>query len=468
MTMENYSKHSKDHNKPDKQRALVLQGGGALGAYEVGVLKVLCKKLLKDRVDDSEDRPLFDIVAGSSMGAMNAAVLVSNVVNRHKTWEEAVEVLEDFWMNEKTGLASTPDFSKWWWDAAKKQTMFSASSDAARRYYSVKEYLKHGTPNVCSGPKPVVDFKFADPDNTWYLHDIDPLQHTIERYSKDDNNKKLRIATSWSKREPRLLVISVNVAEGKTIVFDSYHTKDDSENAIYEGDGITIDHIMASGTIPIFYKFRVIGERSFYDGGFLNNTPFRELLQAHRDYWTKVIGDVKAKIPDLDVYIVNVHTSKNDIIPSDHDGVNDRINDITYSDRNSGYDEMVTYIVTDYNELEDTLNDSIGLIRKLKALKNHIVNTSEGAAFQNELENLLMMTEGKSNDLKRRKEKYKDLIKGKFRLNRVLRIERTNDIDTSTGKEADYSSKPTDFTFESIKKLIEQGEEDALKIFERC
>ena len=49
-----------------------------------------------------------------------------------------------------------------------------------------------------------------------------------------------------------------------------------------------------------------------------------------------------------------------------------------------------------------------------------------------------------------------------------MRIERSNDIDTSTGKEADYSSKPTDFTYDTIKKLIEQGEEDALKILEGC
>ena len=112
------------------------------------------------------------------------------------------------------------------------------------------------------------------------------------------------------------------------------------------------------------------------------------------------------------MYIVNVHPSKRDIIPTDHDGVNDRFNDITYSDRNSGYDEMVTDVVTDYNELEDTLNDSIGIIRKLKALKNHIVNTSEDAAFQNELGHLLMMAEGKGDDLKRRREKYKDLVKG--------------------------------------------------------
>ena len=57
--------------------------------------------------DDSEDKPLFDIIAGSSIGAMNAAVLVSNVVNRHKTWEEAVQVLEDFWMNEKRSIVNS-------------------------------------------------------------------------------------------------------------------------------------------------------------------------------------------------------------------------------------------------------------------------------------------------------------------------------------------------------------------------
>ena len=141
MTEENSSKHSKDHNIPDRQRALVLQGGGALGAYEVGVLKVLCRKLLESSGNERKDGPLFDIVAGSSIGAMNAAVLVSNVVNRHKTWEEAVRVLEDFWMNEKNGLSSTPDISKWL-DDAKKQKTFSASPEAVRRYYSVKDIHK--------------------------------------------------------------------------------------------------------------------------------------------------------------------------------------------------------------------------------------------------------------------------------------------------------------------------------------
>src|ERR671912_309072 len=83
---------------PSKQRALVLQGGGALGAYQVGVLKVLSKKIIEEDKKNAEPgRPLFDIIAGTSIDAMNAAVLVSNVVRRNKTWTEAISELERFW-----------------------------------------------------------------------------------------------------------------------------------------------------------------------------------------------------------------------------------------------------------------------------------------------------------------------------------------------------------------------------------
>src|SRR5215216_4541099 len=370
---------------PNKQRALVLQGGGALGAYESGVLSVLCKEL----AHEYREGQLFDIVAATSMGAMNAAVLVSNVVNRKKTWEEAAKELENFWTDEGRGLSSTPGFSNLWWEQAKMQKKFSASPEAARRYYSVKEYLKYGTPNVFLPLPPEPDSKFADQDNTWVAHDISPLQNTIERYSKDENNKeKLSIATNWNNKEPRLLLISVDVAEGKTVAFDSYHTKaEDPENSLYEGDGITIDHVMASGTIPLFYEFREIGGRKFSDGGILSNTPFRELLQAHRDYWKRVVGEDKDEIPDLEVYIINVHPSKQDEVPTDLDGVRDRINDITFSDRNSYYDEMVADLVTDYTDLID----------KLKELaKSHFDNKDESDLFQNEFEHLLKTTETKS------------------------------------------------------------------------
>jgi NTE family protein len=443
-----------NNDMPNKQRALVLQGGGALGAYESGVLSVLCKEL----AHEYREGPLFDIVAATSMGAMNAAVLVSNVVNRKKTWEEAAKELENFWTNEGRGLSSTPGFSNLWWEQAKMQKKFSASPEAARRYYSVKEYLKYGTPNVFLPLPPEPDSKFADQDNTWIAHDSSPLQNTIERYSKDENNKeKLSIATSWRNREPRLLVISVDVAEGKTVAFDSYHTKaEDPENSLYEGDGITIDHIMASGTIPIFYKFREIptkGGRKFCDGGILSNTPFRELLQAHRDYWNGVIvEDNDNKIPDLDVYIINVHPSKQDKVPTDLDGVKDRINDITFMDRNSHYDEMVANLVTDYTDLIDRLKE---------LAKSHFENKDkQNIIFQNEFESLLKAIEGRTSRGAGQHRKYKeDLLKGRFRLTKVIRIENESYKDSISGKVGDFTSQ-------SIRNLIEKGKQDARRVLE--
>jgi NTE family protein len=437
---------------PNKQRALLLQGGGALGAYESGVLSVLCKEL----AHEYREGPLFDVVAATSMGAMNAAVLVGNVVNRKKTWEEAAKELENFWMDEEKGLSSIPGFSNLWWEQAKMQKKFSASSEAARRYYSVKEYLKYGTPHVFSPLPPEPDSKFADQDNTWFVHDSSPLQDTIERYSKDENNKeKLSIATNWNNKEPRLLVISVDVANGKTVAFDSYHRKaEDPENSLYEGDGITIDHVMASGTIPIFYKFREIptkGGQKFCDGGILNNTPFRELLQAHRDYWKGVVDENQDKIPDLDVYIINVHPSKQDKVPTDLDGVKDRINDITFMDRNSHYDEMVANLVTDYTELIDRLKE---------IAKSYFENIgTKDITFQNEFESLIKIVEGKTSREAGEDRKYKDLLKGRFRLTKVIRIENESYKDSISGKVGDFTSQ-------SIRNLIEKGKQDARRVLE--
>ena len=111
---------------------------------------------------------------------------------------------------------------------------------------------------------------------------------------------------------------------------------------------------MASGSLPEFYdytrvptdlqpensssekvntlsnKIENMDIRYFWDGGLLSNTPFRELLQAHEDYWVNV--EQCDKIPDLEIFIVNLHPSKIEglIPPMDHDGVKGRLNDITF------------------------------------------------------------------------------------------------------------------------------------------
>lgn len=204
---------------------------------------------------------------------------------------------------------------------------------------------------------------------------------------------------------------------------------------------------MASGTIPIFYKLREIGGRKFCDGGILRNTPFRELLQSHQDYWTEEVGEDKDEIPDLDVYIVNVHPPGKDAIPTDLDGVKDRINDITLGDRDSQYDPMVADVVTDYRELID----------KLKELANsHFPNKDERDALNNAFGNILT-TEAKSKTSAGKRRKYRDLLKGRFKLAQVVRIE-PNDYNNS------ISGKGADFTSQTIKAMIEKGKEDAIRL----
>ena len=105
-------------SKKRKQRALVMQGGGALGAYEAGVYRVLYGRISEtlerqNRINEN----VFDIIAGTSIGAINAAIIISHVLknkkqnpswNQLKCWEGSAHKLEEFWRNQ---IASTPDLS---------------------------------------------------------------------------------------------------------------------------------------------------------------------------------------------------------------------------------------------------------------------------------------------------------------------------------------------------------------------
>ena len=61
-------------------RALIFQGGGSLGAYEAGSYKAIKEDLSEYfRTEGGGNEPIFHIVAGTSIGAINAAILVSYV-----------------------------------------------------------------------------------------------------------------------------------------------------------------------------------------------------------------------------------------------------------------------------------------------------------------------------------------------------------------------------------------------------
>ncbi len=227
---------------------------------------------------------------------------------------------------------------------------------------------------------------------------------------------------------------------------DDNDDKDDSKPIVIEyEDGITVENVMASNTLPEFYDPKEVSGRKFWDGGLLSNTPLRDLLQSHREYWVNV--ENKDEAPDLDVYIVNVHPSTISVkhIPRHYDEVKDRRDDIIYGDRTYN-DQYAASLTTDY----------IDFIKCLKDLAiDYIKEDEDRHAFKNKFESLKTELAKSTSYTVGEHRKYEDLIRGRFELTKVERIERKHHPETST------SFKGGDITPKTIEKLIEEGQGDA-------
>lgn len=308
----------------------------------------------------------------------------------------------------------------------------------------------------------IFDEKFFDntliPNNIWFRYSNDPLRESVQHIDEETGQRfvDFPISTNPEKGEPRLLAISVDVSLSATVTFDSYsnksvygwydkQSKKYEEHTLYYQHGIGISHLMASASIPIFYDYEKIDGRAFWDGAMLSNTPLRELLQDHRDYWHK---QRNVEVPELEVYIVNVWPSREDNIPSDRDGVVDRYHDIGFSDR-TDHDEKVALLVSDYIEL----------VNKIRNLALEQITTAKGQAKFKRGYDAFLNTEGLSRNRKGERSKYKSLTEGRSKLaEEVFKIERRDDKDN-------ISNKFADFTTQTISRLIQEGENDARLMF---
>jgi NTE family protein len=210
-------------------RVLVLQGGGALGAYQAGVYETLAAGGV---------RPQW--VAGISIGAINAAIIAGNPPGLR------VERLREFWDLVSSGfllpcVAPTEPMRTW---------LSEVSAAWAAAWGVPGMFRPRPFPPVLSPSGGPHDLSF---------YDTGPLRATLERLIDFD-----RINSG----EVRLSVGAVNIRTGNFAYFDNHNER------------IGPEHVMASGALPPGLPPVKIGEEWYWDGGVVSNTPLEYVLET--------------------------------------------------------------------------------------------------------------------------------------------------------------------------------------------
>ncbi len=231
--------------------ALVLQGGGALGAYQGGVYEALA---------EADIHP--DWIAGISIGAINGAIIAGNAP------KDRVDRLRKFWMH-------VTSIAPWHWPSEPFQDL--ACSDDAR---NILNQMSASLAMACGA----TGFFLARPLMPWLqpggthgatsFYDTKGLKQTLECLVDFD-----RLNAGMT----RFSAGAVNVRTGNFVYFDTNtHT-------------IRPEHVMASGALPPSFPAVEIEGEHYWDGGLVSNTPLewvidygheRDTLTFQVDLWS--------------------------------------------------------------------------------------------------------------------------------------------------------------------------------------
>src|SRR5580692_8641940 len=203
------------------QVVLVFQGGGALGAYQGGVYQALHEAGIEP-----------DWVVGTSIGAINGAIIAGNQVGTR------LERLREFW--DRVGRKPLWDGTPFGQLAGSAASYVMAMFNGISGYYAPNRALAWGGMGALVGVERAA------------FYTIDELRKTVSN---------LVDFTRLNAKHMRLTVGAVNVRTGKMHYFDSRNLP------------ITLDHVLASGALPPgFPAVRIDGD-PYWDGGLYSNTP---------------------------------------------------------------------------------------------------------------------------------------------------------------------------------------------------
>jgi len=270
----------------EHETVLVLQGGGSLGAYECGVFKTLAKHNIQ-----------FDVVVGTSIGAVNASLIVGSKD------ENVADNLENFWLE----LA---------------ESMTSVFPESERSYFSALYASTWGNPHVALPiygiPNPWL-FSLNQP----FLYDNTPMKKTLAKFI---DFKKL------NKKHPRVILTSVDILEGNAVSFDNKEIQIDE------------DHIMASAGYPFYgISWTKKDGKYLWDGSLLSNTPLREAIEA-------------SPILDKDVYIVSLFPRRQESLPKNMIESWHRARDIMHTDKTE-HNVKMSKVISRYVNIIKKMHD---------------------------------------------------------------------------------------------------------------
>jgi NTE family protein len=206
------------------ETALVLQGGGALGAYELGVMRRLAKE------------PWFPpkVVTGVSIGAINAALLVGGR-------GDGLEALEEAWRRLAMDL---PPFLP-------SEVKEAAASFSNPHFYFARTDI-------------------ANASRWTYLYYVDPLRRLLSELVEFDKIN--------GQDAPKMVLTAVDVESGENETFANRRAEralDSPTTRI-----TSVEHILASGALPPSFPMVTIGKSKYWDGGVFSNTPMSEAINC--------------------------------------------------------------------------------------------------------------------------------------------------------------------------------------------
>jgi len=210
--------------------ALILQGGGALGAYQGGVCEAL-----------AQGGYLPDWVAGISIGAINAAIIVGNPPERR------VERLREFWRRVTRESGWLPEAALQ--QGGVRRWLHAAAAAGAAAMGVPGFFTPRRLPPMLAAPGSAAALSY---------YDTGPLRATLAELVDFDLINRGPV---------RLSVGAVNVATGNFVYFDNKQRR------------LGPEHIMASGALPLAFPPVEVDGEFYWDGGIVSNTPLAAVLE---------------------------------------------------------------------------------------------------------------------------------------------------------------------------------------------